>query len=159
MSGEVEDCKVEIRELKEGYRIVSEENEKLREVNEVQTKLWKVWLEKHEDENKEEERRVIRKRGDGMESVSSEDVYEERRFELRKNRGFKRRGERNGGKNIQDEGIREVRKRRRRFCHFWNNGRCRFRDSECRYVHEESLECRYGKQCKKCFFMHERKML
>ena len=93
-----------------------------------------------------------------MESVSIEEVYEERMFELRRNRGFKRRGERNRGKNIQDESVRDVRKKRKRFCHFWNNGRCRFRDSECRFVHEESLECRYGKECKmkRCMFYHAR---
>ena len=47
----------------------------------------------------------------------------------------------------------------KRFCHFWNNGRCRYKDTECRFLHEESPECRYGKECnmRRCMFYHSQK--
>ena len=43
------------------------------------------------------------------------------------------------------------------FCHYFNNNKdCPFED-ECIFVHEESDNCKYGKQCERklCMFKHE----
>ena len=45
---------------------------------------------------------------------------------------------------------------RKRFCHYWNNGRCKYKDSECWFSHKESPECKFGRECKRrrCMFYH-----
>ena len=125
----------------------------------------KVEIEKEDGEKvNKRKRRKGKKRVDeemsvGIEFTDSEDECEERVLEFRRNRGFKRRGERNRGRDIQGEKFRDVRQRRRRFCHFWNNGGCKYKDSECWFLHRESPECRYGKECRmrRCMFYHPRK--
>ena len=83
----------------------------------------------------------------GGEINESETECEEEMFESRKVRGFKKGIEENREKRIQNGKSRDMKQERKRFCHFWNNGRCRYRDKECRFLHEESPECRYGKEC------------
>ena len=39
-------------------------------------------------------------------------------IEVKKNRGFKKRREKSGDREIQDERSRGMKQRRRRFCHF-----------------------------------------
>ena len=44
-----------------------------------------------------------------------------------------------------------------RKCHFYNNGKqCPFEDIGCKFLHEESLVCKYGDKCQydKCQFRH-----
>ena len=47
-------------------------------------------------------------------------------------------------------------KERKKFCHFWNNGKCRYSDSQCWYLHRESPECKFGRKCemRRCMFYH-----
>ena len=55
----------------------------------------------------------------------------------------------------KDEKGKGTKQRKRGFCHFWNHGWCKFRDSECKFLHEESPEYKTGKECKmKVRFCH-----
>ena len=45
-----------IVEAQENLRVALTENEKLRESNDIQNKLWKIWLKAHEDKNIEIEK-------------------------------------------------------------------------------------------------------
>ena len=65
-------------------------------------------------------------------------------YEVRKDRGFKKKREDIREERNQNRGMKQE---RRKFCHFWNNGRCKYRDSECWFLHEESPECRFGREC------------
>ena len=125
---------VEIERLKE-------ENTKLKENNDVQTRVWKVWLDKQE----------TRKGNENEEFLGKENEDEKEVYEVRKDRGFKKRYIRE--ENDHDG---EMSKKRKKFCHFWNNGKCKYRDSECWYLHRESPECRYGGECKfkRCMYYH-----
>ena len=77
-------------------------------------------------------------------------------YKIQKVRGFKKRSEDSKEERYQNG---EMKQERRRFCHFWNNGRCRYKDSECWFVHEESPECKFGKECtvRRCMFYHPHK--
>ena len=74
-------------------------------------------------------------------------------YEVRKDRGFKKKREDIREESNQNRGMKQE---RRKFCHFWNNGRCKYRDSECWFLHEESPECRFGRECtvRRCMFYH-----
>ena len=115
--------KSEIRELKESFRKLDEEKERLKDVNDVQNKLWKVWITDYENRQEEVENGKNieeRKRGKGMEDMGKEkDVTvelneseiecEEGIFEFRKNRGFRKGSEENREKVIQNGKSRYVR--------------------------------------------------
>lgn len=46
---------------------------------------------------------------------------------------------------------------RRQFCHFWNNGYCRYSANDCKFRHEESPYCESSENCTifRCQFYHE----
>ena len=171
------------------------ENERLKEINDIQSKLWRIWLKEHEEEServikedkkgKKKKKRSKKKekidentesRSEDTESgteFEEEDVWKGLRikdaeieteseeeeneiYETMRVRGFKKRKEdrkESGSKNGKNG---DSRKGNRRFCHFWNNGRCRHSESECRFLHEESPDCRFGKECNRstCMFYH-----
>ena len=120
---------------------LKEENIKLKENNDIQTRVWKEWLEKQE----------TRKSRENEEFLGEEIDDEKGEYEVRKERGFKKRYVR----EERDQNG-EMGKERKKFCHFWNNGKCKYRDSECWYLHRESPECRYGRKCnfRRCMFYH-----
>ena len=85
--------------------------------------------------------------------MDREDECKKDSFECGRNRGFK--GEvRQWNKKGENK-----RQGRRRFCHFWNNGKCRYSDLECWYLHEESPECKFGVECKmrRCMYYYSEK--
>ena len=124
---------------------LKEENRKLKENNDVQIRMWKVCLDK---QDKIETRKSKNK---GMKKCEEELIDEKELYEVRKERGFKNKDSR----EERDQNG-EKKKERKIFCHFWNNGKCKYRDSECWYLHRESPECRYGGECKfrRCMFYH-----
>ena len=48
---QVNDCKSELLEAQELLRVALAENEKLRETNDIQNNLWKMWLKQHKEDN------------------------------------------------------------------------------------------------------------
>jgi hypothetical protein len=50
---------------------------------------------------------------------------------------------------------------RRQFCHFWNNGFCRYSVSDCKFQHEESPYCDSNQNCTtfRCQYYHETSFL
>jgi len=64
-----------------------------------------------------------------------------------------------GEGSYREEKSREMGQGRRRFCHFWNNGRCQFSDEDCMFLHRESPECKHGYRCsmRRCMFYHPRR--
>ena len=189
----------------EKLRITVAENEKLRETNEIQNKLWKIWLKEFEngdddsDEGEEvlevldkeksknkvptrkgnKDERVERKRKPEIEKNHNEyidkedkDKDENNGFNRRKEQGFKRNGRDNNRVTSSDRGesrrgghgdggesgygeYRRPDNVRKRYCHYWNNGKCRYSDRECNYLHEEAPECWY-RNCSrsKCMFYY-----
>ena len=80
----------------------------------------------------------------GVEEIDVENECEEKEkevCEIQKVRSFKKKSE-DGKEERYQNG--EMKQERRRFCHFWNNGRCRYRDSECWFLHEESQRVDLG---------------
>ena len=57
--------KTELEEANEQFRVVKTENEKLKEVNETQHKLWKIFLEKFEKEKEEKEKETVQDKKKG----------------------------------------------------------------------------------------------
>ena len=157
---EVEKSKVVRTEFQEKIKEVmveneklKEENKRLKETNDVQNRLWKVWLKEHDkgetgkDENKRMEK-LDKELDVRVEEIDVENEFKEKEkevYETQKVRGFKKRSEDSKGERYQNG---EMKQERRKFCHFWNNGRCRYRDSECWFLHEESPVCRFGRECK-----------
>ena len=90
-----------------------------KEINDVQNRLWKVWLKEHDDKREDGEnvekreggkgrKRVDKEINVGVELTKSETEYEERMFQFRKNRGFRKGSEKNREKEIQDGKIRDM---------------------------------------------------
>ena len=175
---EVEQSKAEMVELQEKLKNSNEENERLKEMNDIQNRLWKVWLKEHDevevekDVTEDKKNKKERKRSKRMEKMDekldarveytdseTESGEEEKEiYEVQKVRGFKKRNEDSKEGRFQDGKNRDMKQERRRFCHFWNNRRCRYRESECRFLHEESPECRFGREYNvRCMFYHPQK--
>ena len=121
--------------MKEEVRQLEEESERIKEVNEVQSELWKVWLEKYE-KDEEEKRKKEEKMSEEVRvgSVKRMDELDERIFEVEKRRGFKKK------RRVSIE--RKDMQRRKELCHFWNQGWCKYRTSECKFLHEGFSECK-----------------
>ena len=47
----VGDCMKELLEAQENLRVALAENEKLKETNDIQNNLWKIWIEEHKDKD------------------------------------------------------------------------------------------------------------
>ena len=69
---EVEKSKAEMIELQEKLKNGNEENERLKEINDIQNRLWKVWFKEHdegeikkdvtEDKKSKKERKRVRRK-------------------------------------------------------------------------------------------------
>ena len=94
--------KTELEEAHEGYRVAKTENEKLKEINETQHKLWKIFIDKFEKDNSEKEKISTREtepedtitidetpEDDDIDDLVIESTYQEWLKDA-KNRGFKR---------------------------------------------------------------------
>ena len=55
----VEKCKIEVEEAREKLRTTIAENEKLRETNDIQNRLWKLWINEFDNKEKDAEKEVI----------------------------------------------------------------------------------------------------
>ena len=74
----------------------------------------------------------------------------------KKERGFKRRNvdSRNDDGKYSRNPSETV---KNKYCHYWNNGTCRYSDKDCRYLHKEAPECWYSDCTRsKCMFYHPR---
>ena len=85
--------KMELDEAQENFRVAQAKNEKLRETNDIQNKLWKIWLKENTKETNNTETahvdaEVIVETKEGEEE--SDDSEEEAEFIGNKHRGFKR---------------------------------------------------------------------
>ena len=117
----------------------------MKETNSVQNRLWKVRLKEHEDkkdvteDRKSKKERKMSKRMEKMdekldvrvEYIDSENESREEEKEIytiKKVRGFRKRNEESKKGRRQDGNNRDMKQERKRFCLFWNNGRCRYRD-------------------------------
>ena len=110
MNDKIKDCKKELEDAQENFRVAEAENEKLRVTNEIQNNLWKIWMEEHKEKKKETETNTST-RNDPHEKVQAsenentrevgeevgedegedEDVYEEIKAYLdNRRRGFRR---------------------------------------------------------------------
>ena len=86
---------IQLKELKDEYEKVIHENVKLKEQNDVQTKLWKIWLETHEkktqvtDKTSEQQEKDnednLRKKSKDIEKVSEQQEREQNISETLKN--------------------------------------------------------------------------
>merc|ERR1712080_416144 len=57
----------------------------------------------------------------------------------------------------ETRGIKKEQKKR--YCHFWNNGRCRYSEAKCGYLHKDCPHCARGNKCKMelCMYYHTKK--
>ena len=164
--------KKELEEAQENFRIAQAENEKLRETNDIQNNLWKIWLKEKGNYNKNED-------------VSDNTVEEQDDFEevaeivKNKTRGFRRVTPAATSENqkVRKNNISNTNKTSapvtsvsfsaaktnnlstpnqiKRFCHFWNNvGKCTYQN--CKFLHEKAPLCKYDGKCNrtKCMFSH-----
>jgi hypothetical protein len=170
--------KIEVEAATESFRVAKAENEKLREVNETQHKLWKIFLDKFEkDENakkkkNERESSAQSAADDDIEVVESEEEEHEE-FDLEnsyqewlrdtRRRGFKRTSpasgsEKKAGNQEKPEersgGKTSTRLDDRdnseqvKYCHNWNN-LGKCTFRNCRYVHQNAPVCKFDGECRR----------
>ena len=142
------------------------------DMNKKRLELWKetnVWKEKNfisELEVKKLKRELedlIRMQGgqerpDAGENIGNIDVHRGESVEKRNDDRRERRHREGRDDNKWMLGRNGVHRERdeRRYCHYWNNGGCKYRNSECRYKHYRSPDCRDQGDCTryKCMFRH-----
>ena len=54
MNDKIKDCKKELEDAQENFRVAEAENEKLRVTNEIQNNLWKIWMEEHKEKKRKQ---------------------------------------------------------------------------------------------------------
>ena len=181
MKAEMEDkalgFKIQISEAQDQFKSLKSENEKLKETNEVQQNLWKIWLENFKNN------KSLEKVDDAHETVevnegnsdsgertedNDEDIDIDGWFQQNRHRGFKRvpkdsvNNPIQAGAKVANDGVKEntakgenTPRRPRRYCHNWNNnGRCDFKG--CKFLHSTAPVCNFDGRCnrKKCMYRH-----
>ena len=129
---------------------MKEENERLKENNDIQNRLWKVWLQEHDiGKNRENRNNRIEEQDKEVEVIVEENEVRNKVVEKGREKG---ENQTTGGFKDRNERREQV----KRYCHFWNNGRCKYRDSECWFMHKESPNCKFGRECRmrRCMFYH-----
>ena len=163
------ESKKELEEAQENLRVALTENEKLRETNNIQNNLCKIWMKEHNENEKETEIVV-----DEQLENNEEDLVTT--FLQNRRRGFKRTSPSSPAEQKSKDSTHYVPNRNitnnsdshrnipnkskssgstKRYCHFWNNsGNCTFRN--CIFLHEKSPVCNFDGKCnrKKCMYSH-----
>ena len=89
-NNELGEFKKNLEEAQENLRVALVENEKLRETNDVQHNLWKIWLKKHEEDENKLRGESIEKEKESVEkdSEDTEDLVDS--FLANRRNGFSR---------------------------------------------------------------------
>ena len=177
--------KKELCETQETLRITLSECEKLKETNDIQNNLWKIWLKEHNEEIKTI-KPTKNKQSDTEEKevIEVEEIDEEEdlvtAFLRNKRQGFSRvtpaaPSEQNTKQNSRytpsEPPKPNDRKRSqnnhfshnnrsqntKKYCHYWNNaGTCSYQN--CKFSHEKSPVCKFDGRCtrNKCMFTHQK---
>ena len=181
---ELGEFKKNLEEAQENLRVALVENEKLRETNDVQHNLWKIWLKKHEEDENKLRGESIEKEKESVEkdSEDTEDLVDS--FLANRRNGFSRTNPAESAKpnaakkaplkkdpintNKNTNTNTNIHKTRpdppnnntsysKRYCYYWNNiGSCSFRN--CIFLHEVAPVCNYDGKCNrnKCMFVHKK---
>ena len=177
---EVGEYKKNLEEAQENLRVALTENEKLRETNDVQHNLWKIWLQKHgEEDNKQSEKNMemekestddnsedtedlvatfVRNRRNGFIRTNpaapaqskAANIAQAKKVSINENISYNPRTRANHPNNNSTN-------KSKRYCYYWNNiGSCSFRN--CIFLHEVAPVCKYDGNCNrnKCMYVHKK---
>ena len=173
VNSKVFEYKKELEEAQENCRVALAENEKLRETNDIQNSLWKIWIKEHSEtrSNKNTEKeKTTEEPEEAKEGEENEKLEDTMDFVRNKNRGFKKitpGAPAEAKKKTLHTGPEVTKKPSstkttppppspphsksakpspKRYCYFWNNAEnCTF--INCKFLHEKAPICKFDGQC------------